>query len=79
MKKYITYAALLLTSGALLSTTYVVNAETATSTTKVTTSQTISQYTSEKEAIDQLVKEGKIKVEDAEQVKLVGFSPRELT
>jgi hypothetical protein len=79
MKKYITYAALLLTSGALLSTTYVVNAETTTSTTKVTTSQTISQYTSEKEAIDQLVKEGKIKVEDAEQVKLVGFSPRELT
>lgn len=69
----------LLTSGALLSTTYVVNAETTTSTTKVTTSQTISQYTSEKEAIDQLVKEGKIKVEDAEQVKLVGFSPRELT
>ena len=79
MKKYITYAALLLTSGALLSTTYVVNAETTTSTTKVTTSQTTSQYTSEKEAIDQLVKEGKIKVEDAEQVKLVGFSPRELT
>ena len=79
MKKYITYAALLLTSGALLSTTYVVSAETTTSTTKVTTSQTISQYTSEKEAIDQLVKEGKIKVEDAEQVKLVGFSPRELT
>ena len=79
MKKYITYAALLLTSGALLSTTYVVNAETTTSTTKVTTSQTISQYTSEKEAIDQLVKEGKIKVEDAEHVKLVGFSPRELT
>ena len=79
MKKYITYAALLLTSGALLSTTYVVSAETTTSTTKVTTSQTTSQYTSEKEAIDQLVKEGKIKVEDAEQVKLVGFSPRELT
>ena len=79
MKKYITYAALLLTSGALLSTTYVVNAETTTSTTKVTTSQTTSQYTSEKEAIDQLVKEGKIKVEDAEKVKLVGFSPRELT
>ena len=79
MKKYITYAALLLTSGALLSTTYVVSAETTTSTTKVTTSQIISQYTSEKEAIDQLVKEGKIKVEDAEQVKLVGFSPRELT
>lgn len=79
MKKYITYAAVLLTSGALLSTTYVVNAETTTSTTKVTTSQTTSQYTSEKEAIDQLVKEGKIKVEDAEQVKLVGFSPRELT
>ena len=79
MKKYITYAALLLTSGALLSTTYVVNAETTTSTTKVATSQTTSQYTSEKEAIDQLVKEGKIKVEDAEQVKLVGFSPRELT
>ena len=79
MKKYITYAALLLTSGALLSTTYVVNAETTTSTTKVTTSQTTSQYTSEKEAIDQLVKEGKIKVEDADQVKLVGFSPRELT
>ena len=79
MKKYITYAALLLTSGALLSTTYVVRAETTTSTTKVTTSQTTSQYTSEKEAIDQLVKEGKIKVEDAEQVKLVGFSPRELT
>lgn len=79
MKKYITYAALLLTSGALLSTTYVVRAETTTSTTKVTTSQTISQYTSEKEAIDQLVKEGKIKVEDVEQVKLVGFSPRELT
>ena len=52
MKKYITYAALLLTSGALLSTTYVVNAETTTSTTKVTTSQTTSQYTSEKEAID---------------------------
>ena len=79
MKKYITYAALLLTSGALLSTTYVVSAETTTSTTKVTTSQATSQYTSEKEAIDQLVKEGKIKVEDAEQVKLVGFSPRELT
>ena len=79
MKKYITYAALLLTSGALLSTTYVVNAETTTSTTKVTTLQTTSQYTSEKEAIDQLVKEGKIKVEDAEKVKLVGFSPRELT
>ena len=79
MKKYITYAALLLTSGALLSTTYVVSAETTTSTTKVTTSQTTSQYTSEKEAIDQLVKEGKIKVEDAEKVKLVGFSPRELT
>ena len=79
MKKYITYAALLLTSGALLSTTHVVSAGTTTSTTKVTTSQTISQYTSEKEAIDQLVKEGKIKVEDAEQVKLVGFSPRELT
>ena len=79
MKKYITYAALLLTSGALLSTTYVVNAETTTSTTKVTTSQTTSQYTSEKEAIDQLVKEGKIKVEDAEKVKLVGFSLRELT
>jgi len=79
MKKYITYAALLLTSGALLSTACVVNAEATTSTTKVTTSQTISQYTSEKEAIDQLVKEGKIKVEDAEQVKLVGFSPRELT
>ena len=79
MKKYITYAALLLTSGALLSTTYVVSAETTTSTTKVTTSQTTSQYTSEKEAIDQLVKEGKIKVEDAEHVKLVGFSPRELT
>ena len=79
MKKYLTYATLLLTSGALLSTTYVVSAETTTSTTKVTTSQTTSQYTSEKEAIDQLVKEGKIKVEDAEQVKLVGFSPRELT
>lgn len=79
MKKYITYAALLLTSGVLLSTTYVVSAETTTSTTKVTTSQATSQYTSEKEAIDQLVKEGKIKVEDAEQVKLVGFSPRELT
>ena len=79
MKKYITYAALLLTSGALLSTTYVVRAETTTPTTKVTTSQTTSQYTSEKEAIDQLVKEGKIKVEDADQVKLVGFSPRELT
>ena len=79
MKKYITYAALLLTSGALLSTTYVVNAETTTSTTKVATSQTTSQYTSEKEAIDQLVKEGKINVEDAEKVKLVGFSPRELT
>ena len=44
---------------------------------KSTTSQTTSQYTSEKEAIDQLVKEGKIKVEDAEKVKLVGFSPRE--
>ena len=63
----------------MLSTTYVVSAETTTSTTKVTTSQTTSQYTSEKEAIDQLVKEGKIKVEDAEKVKLVGFSPRELT
>lgn len=79
MKKYITYAALLLASGSLLSTTYVVSAETTTSTTKVTTSQATSQYTSEKEAIDQLVKEGKIKVEDAEKVKLVGFSPRELT
>lgn len=78
MRKYITYAALLLTSGTLLSTTHVVHSETTTPI-QATTENTPSQYTSERDAIDQLVREGKIKVEDADQVKLVGFSPRELT
>ena len=70
MKKYITYAALLFTSGALLTTTHFVQADTITSN---ETTYAVSQHTSEKDAIDQLVREGKIKAEEADQVKLIGF------
>lgn len=63
MKKYLYSSLLVLAGGVLLANTTVAYAD--------------SPSASEKEAIAQLVNQGKIKAEEADQVKLIGFEDKE--
>ena len=63
MKKYLYSSLLVLAGGVLLANTTVAYAD--------------SPSASEKEAITQLVNQGKIKAEEADQVKLIGFEDKE--